>query len=254
MLLRPCHSVCERAWKDEETIKTMKCFFSFPPTHFSFGWAFLAHWGGGGGSGGSRRRLMERATWTNPVWNQGARTARPSQIYDPPPLFSHTEAPLWSFWMYRTLSVTFCHLCLPLLPLPFLSHFPLPLFLYLGISFLSFTPSFFPRHPGQLFIQTGCLQLSVRSWAAAPEVGRVARGAELFPNTSVSSLCNIHDLSATLTPQLHVFCKTTHTHCTEAVQRRQRAQSVRDKYLHSGLRHTESLFRLKKSIQHTNTL
>lgn len=134
MLLRPCHSVCERAWKDEETIKTMKCFFSFPPTHFSFGWAFLAHWGGGGGSGGSRRRLMERATWTNPVWNQGARTARPSQIYDPPPLFSHTEAPLWSFWMYRTLSVTFCHLCLPLLPLPFLSHFPIPLFLCPSIS------------------------------------------------------------------------------------------------------------------------
>lgn len=113
--------------------KTMKCFFSFPPTHFSFGRAFLAHWAGG--SGGSRRRLMERATWTNPVWNQAAKTARPSQIYDSPPLFSHTEAPLWSFWMYWTLSITFCHLYLPLLPLPFLSHFPISLFFYVHLSF-----------------------------------------------------------------------------------------------------------------------
>lgn len=110
--------------------KTVKCFFSFPPTHFSFGWAFLAYWAGGG----SRRRLMERATWTNPVWNQAARTARPSQIYDPPSLFSHTEAPLWSFWMYWTLSITFCHLCLPLLPLPFLSH------LHIFISHVHLSP------------------------------------------------------------------------------------------------------------------
>lgn len=206
--------------------KTMKCFFSFPPTHFSFGRAFLARWAGG--SGGSRRRLMERATWTNPVWNQAAKTARPSQIYDSPPLFSHTEAPLWSFWMYWTLSITFCHLYLPLLPLLFLSHFPISLFfmsIYLSPSsfslswylFLSFSPSFSPRHPGQLFIQTGCLQLSVQSWVAAPEVGRTACSAELFPNTSVSSLRSIRDLSMTLTPQLHVFTKTTHTHCTEVV-------------------------------------
>ena len=120
--------------------------------------------------------------------------------------------------------LSFLSLSCPTFPFLFFlcPSIPPPPFLYLGISFLSFTPSFFPRHPDQLFIETGCLQLSVRSWAAAPEVGRVARGAELFPNTSVSSLCNIHDLSATLTPQLHVFCKTTHTHCTEAVRRRQR--------------------------------
>lgn len=104
-------------------------------------------------------------------------------------------------------------------PVP-LSHFsfflcpsisPLPLFLYLGISFSLSPPPFSPRHPGQLFIQTGCLQLSVRSWVAAPEVGRIACGVELFPNTSVSSLRSIHDLSVTRTPQLHVFSKTTHT-------------------------------------------
>lgn len=76
------------------------------------------------------------------------RAARSSQIYDSSPLFSHTEAPLWSFWMYWTLSITFCHLCLPsLLPVPHssssffnnISFFSLPLFLYL-VSLSLFIP------------------------------------------------------------------------------------------------------------------
>lgn len=185
--------------------KTMKCFFSFPLTHFSFGGAFLAHWAGGSGS--NRRRLMERATWTNPVWNQAARTARtarPSQIYDSHPTFP-TQRPLSgaSGCVGPCLLLFVTSVCLS-----FLSRFPislfflcpsifsLPLFLYL----LPFSSSLFPRHPGQLFIQAGCLQLSV--WSC---VGCIACGVELFPNTSVSSLRSIHNLSMTLTPQLHVF-------------------------------------------------
>lgn len=155
----------------------------------------------------------------------GTRAARSSQIYDSPPLFSHTEAPLWSFWMYWTLSVTFCHLCLPSpFPVPhshssffFVTYLSSP-FLYFSIwyLFLSLSPSFAPRHPGQLFIQTGCLQLSVQSWVAAQEVGRVACGAELFPNASLSSWGSIRDLNTTLTPQQ----PQNHPH-TPVVQRRQ---------------------------------
>ncbi len=103
---------------------------------------------------------------------------------------------------------------------------PFLLFPYLGISFLSFSPSFSPRHPDQLFIQTGCLQLSVRSWVAASEVGRVACSVELFPNTSVSSPHSIHDLSMTLTTQLHALCKTTHTLHGGSLRRGHAAENV----------------------------
>lgn len=193
--------------------KTVKCFFSFPPTHFSFGWAFLAYWAGGG----SRRRLMERATWTNPVWNQAARTARPARFMTLHPSFP-TQRPLSGasgcIGPCPLLFVTSVYLCFLSLSCPTYT------FLFLmSIYLLSFSVSlsWYPprpssRHPGQLFIQTGCLQLSVRSWVAVPEVGRIACGVELFPNTSFSSVRSIHDLSMTLTPQLHVFAKPpTHT-------------------------------------------
>lgn len=84
-LLRPCHSVSQCACRDKEAIKTVKCFFPFPPTHFSFDGAFLARWAGG--SGGSGRRLMERATWTNPVWNQGSQVQ--PDLWLPTLLFPH---------------------------------------------------------------------------------------------------------------------------------------------------------------------
>lgn len=119
--------------------KTVKCFFSFPSTHFSFDRAFFARWAG---RSGARRRLMERATWTNPMRNQAARMTRPSQIYGPQPFFSHSEAPLWSFWMYYSQSFTFCHLCLPLLPLPFLFHIPNSLFFFKCLSFIFVVPLF----------------------------------------------------------------------------------------------------------------
>lgn len=123
------------------------------------------------------------------------------------------------FWRFCTPTITFCHLYLPLLPLPFLSHIPVPLFymhlssllLYFSFRYLfllcappapsSPHPSSAPRHPGQLFVQTGCLQLSVRSSVAVQEAGRVACGAKLFPNTSVSSEGSIRDPSVTSMPQ-----------------------------------------------------
>lgn len=189
--------------------KTMKCFFSFPPTHFSFDGAFLAHWaGGGGGGGGSRRRLMERATWTNPVWNQDSQ-AQPD-LWLSTPLFPHRGP---SLELLDVLDPVYYFLS-PLstsLPSPFPvphshSSFLCPSIFSLDFSiwylFLFLSPSFASRHPGQLFIQTGCLQLSVQSWVAVQEVGCVAHGAKLFPNTSVSSRQRPwpkHDLDTTTT-------------------------------------------------------
>lgn len=118
-----------------------------------------------------------------------------------------------SFWRFRTPTITLCHLCLLLLPLPFLSHIPVPLaYMHLSSLLLYFSfrylflfcappqPSSAPRHPGQLFVQTGCLQLSVRSGVAVQEAACVACGAKLFPNTSVSSEGSIRDPSVTSTP------------------------------------------------------
>lgn len=202
--------------------KTMKCFFSFPLTHFSFGWAFLEYW-----AGGSRRRLMERATWTNPVWNQAARTARPSQIYDPPPLFSHTEAPLWSFWMYWSLSITFCHLCLPLLPLPpcptftflflmsiYLLSFSVSLswYLFLSLSPLLFSQTSWPAVHSDRVSTAVCAKLSCSSRGRAHSLQRGALSQHLC------LLCSQHpwpehDPDTTTT----CLCQTTHTHCTDVV-------------------------------------
>lgn len=131
--------------------KTVKCFSSFLWTHFSFGGAFVAHGAGSGVSG--RRRLMERATWTNPVWNSAVRTTRPSQIYDPPPYFP-TQRPLSG----APGCIGPCLLFVTSLQLTFLSFsgFTLPLlffmsihlfrlsFLYLGISFSISPPPSLP--------------------------------------------------------------------------------------------------------------
>lgn len=130
MIFRPC--------RDEEAIKPRSASF-LPLTDFSFAGAFVARWVGPGGSG-SGATLMERATWTNPAWNQAARTDKPSQIYDSPPLLSHSKASHQSFWIYRIN--TFCHLCLALLPAPH-SHpsFECPFIFYLSICYLFFPPS-----------------------------------------------------------------------------------------------------------------
>lgn len=118
----------------------MECFFSSPVTDFSFGGAFVARWAGFGG--GSSTTLIERATWTNPAWNQAATTDKPSEIYDSPPLFSHTEASLWSFWIYR-VNTFFCHLWLARLSFRFLPHIPILLLnLHLSSSMSRFGISF----------------------------------------------------------------------------------------------------------------
>lgn len=201
--------------------KTVKCFFSFPSTHFSFDRAFFARWAG---RSGARRRLMERATWTNPMRNQAARMTRPSQIYGPQPFFSHSEAPLWSFWMYYSQSFTFCHLCLPLLPLPFLFHIPNSLF-FLNACRLSLSFLFFSI----LVSSTALFLFSQTSWpaahsdrvsttlhvsrVAAPEVCPIACSAELFLNTFVSSLRSIHDLDSTTACFLQNHPHTLHRGC-----------------------------------------
>lgn len=119
--------------------------------------------------------------------------------------------------MYWTLS-TFCHLFLLHLPLLFLSHSLLffmsiylfrSSFLYLFLYFSA--PPLSPRHPGQLFIQTGCQQLSVQSWVAALEVGCIACSVELVPHTSVSSVHSIYDPCMTLNPN-YMFSSNPHTH------------------------------------------
>lgn len=186
------------------------CFFSFAPTHFSFSRAFWAHWAGG--NSGGRSGLMERATWTNPVWNQAA---RPSQIYDSPTLCSHTEAPLLSFWMHWTLSITFCHLCLSLLPLPCISHISIPLFLmstYLPPLSISHSSISFSLYPFLLLpdILASCSSRQcVYSCLCNAELQFKKAGCVPFPNTS--SLHSIHDLSMTLTPLQQYLQNHPHT-------------------------------------------
>lgn len=108
-------------------------------------------------------------------------------------------------------AITFCHLCLPFLLPPLLSHIPIfyvylysPFFYFLiWYLFLSSSPSFRPRHPGQLFIQTGCLQLSVQSCISR---GRLCslRCKALSQHLCLLSICSICALNMTLTPR-HCF-------------------------------------------------
>lgn len=131
--------------------KTMKCFFSFPPTHFSFDGAFLAHWAGGGSSS-RRRRLMERATWTNPVWNQDSQ-AQPD-LWLSTPLFPHRGPSLELLDVLGPVYYFLSPLSTPLpspFPVPhshssfFMSIYLLPSFISLsGISFSLYPPPLLP--------------------------------------------------------------------------------------------------------------
>lgn len=101
--------------------KTMKGFFSFLLTHFSFIGAFLAN-----GAGGSRRRLMERATWTNAAWKQAAGTAR---FITPYPSKSIQRPLSGAPGCIVPLSLTLWYFCPLLLRLPFLPHSPTCIFI-----------------------------------------------------------------------------------------------------------------------------
>lgn len=80
----------------------MKSVVSFPLTHFSLS---AAHWAGGGGGG---RRLMERATWTNPVWNQDGPTQ--PDLWPCTALFPHRGPSRASEYSFSVTSVYFSFL------------------------------------------------------------------------------------------------------------------------------------------------
>lgn len=76
------------------------------------------------------------------------------------------------------------------------------IFLYFSISylFLSSSPSFALRHHGQLFFQTGCLQLSEWSWVTVQEVGGCLAHGSLYQHLCLLSTQHPwpeHDLDTT---------------------------------------------------------
>lgn len=107
MIFRPC--------RGEEAIKPMKYFFS-SPWRISLSEELLLH--------AEQEAAAQRWRRGPPEQTQcGTRQpgqASPVKFMTLPPLCSHTEASHRSFWIS-----TFCHLCLALLPLPFLPHIPL---------------------------------------------------------------------------------------------------------------------------------
>lgn len=186
MIFRPC--------RDEEAIKPWSAS-SLPRRISFFTGAFVARWVGFD-SGGSGATLMERATWTNPVWNHAAGTDKPTGIYDSIPLLSHTEASHCSFWIYRMNK--FCHLCLAFVRLPSLLNSLILLFIVHLSSFIPLFGIFSPPSPGN---PTSCSsrrtvysQSSKKCWVASQ---KQQVGVFLASGKFVSSLCSIPQLSVT---------------------------------------------------------
>lgn len=106
MIFRPC--------RGEEAIKPMKYFFS-STWRISLLEELLLHAEQDAAAQRWRRGPPEQTQCGTRQPGQ----ASPVKFMTLPPLCSHTEASHRSFWIY-----TFCHLCLALLPLPFLLHIP----------------------------------------------------------------------------------------------------------------------------------
>lgn len=221
MLPRKCHISVWTRLPRRGNHKTMKCFSFFSLTLFSAvdgdffeaGGCGSRGGGRGGSSSGNGKHLNKPSVEAGRQGPARFMTRHPTfPTQRPLSWASGGSAPQLLHFVTFVYSFFFSLSCSTFQLLSFTCIYLLSSAISLSGIFFSFVPSYppapssphpssAPRHPGQLFVQTGCLQLSVQSGVAVQEAGRVACGTKLFPDTSVSSEGNIRDPSVTSTPQ-----------------------------------------------------
>lgn len=169
-LSSPRRSLCERACTEKEAVKPWRASF-LPSDTFLFGRCFFIP------LSRRQRQRQEEADGEGHLNKPSVKAASQFQpdLWLSTPLFPQ-RGPSLELLDVSDLVYSFLSLLSSSTSFPLLSHLSFFMSIYLFSFFfslgISFSPSFSPRHPGQLFVQTWCLQLSVQSSVAPPDAGR----------------------------------------------------------------------------------